>query len=64
MHKDYFFINELKTFDDAVMLCKSRGESLAEIRSEEEQEFVWAMIVEPSVVPIWLGATNIVGTNN
>lgn len=61
MHKHYYLIKENKTFGEAETLCKSRGESLVEIKNEPENEFIWKTIVKPSACGAWLGATNIVG---
>lgn len=60
--QDYFFVKEYKTFDEAVSLCRARGQRLVEIKSEAENEFVWENIVKRAGWYTWLGATNELGT--
>lgn len=60
--KDYFLIEEHKTFDEAITLCRSRGENLVLIKNEAEDEFVINTIVKPAGYCTWLGATNPLGT--
>lgn len=64
MDKKYFLINQRKTFDAAVEICKYRGERLVQISNQQENYFIFNTIVKPLNSHIWLGATNIVGTNN
>lgn len=66
--KDYFLIKEDKTFDEAVAVCHSpstagNDQRLVEITSSEENEFIYKTIVKPNNHGVWLGATNVIGTN-
>lgn len=62
MHKEYFLIKELKTFDEAIAICENRYQRLVQIKSREENEFIFRTIIRPGSHNIWLGATNLIGS--
>lgn len=57
-NKEYAFIGDDVTFDEAVEICKGHGQRLVEIKSQGEQDFVFNTIVKPEAESVWLGASN------
>lgn len=61
--KQYTLINPVTTFDKAVSICRNRNERLVQIRSKDENDFIFNTIVAPLRLKLALGATNTIGLN-
>lgn len=62
--KDYFFDDNAVDFESAIVICEEAGGKLVQIQSAKENEFIQQTFRESGTYSIWLGAKNVIGTQN
>src|SRR5689334_6978366 len=56
--KQYFYISDRVTFEDAKTRCIGLGGQLAQPESKLEEQFIWSLIRNNAKNNIWLGIVN------